>query len=295
MPNASTFALTLRRMDGVGRVTAGRLLHHFASEEEVRSYPREQVLTRIQGAPNGEDLVQRLFDKEAMRSLREEAQEEQEALREKRVEVLTPHHADWPSRLNDLPYSARPFLLYAYGNTELLSAPLVGLLARPPLDDTSFEQAQKLVTYLAEHDLSSATGARTGFDVALQKRIAETDCPTVMVAACGLAQAPSQMRPVITQVVRSGGLIVSPFPMQHGPFEHDEKDAALVLAALAAAPVFVSPRSETPEWAALQWLLDTDRSIFGITDAPESLPDRVHPMKEEVDYQWIATAAHRSA
>ena len=51
------FALALLSLDGVGRVTAHRLIERFASAEAVRGAPREQVLLRLRGVAVGLDAV----------------------------------------------------------------------------------------------------------------------------------------------------------------------------------------------------------------------------------------------
>ena len=60
---AAVFAYALQLADGVGRVTAHRLLKHFDSYEALAAYPREQVLTRMKGAPGAGAILARLFDR----------------------------------------------------------------------------------------------------------------------------------------------------------------------------------------------------------------------------------------
>lgn len=288
----ATFALALERLDGVGRVTAGRLLAHFPSYEALLRYPREQVLTRIKGAPNAAALVGRLFDEAAMRALLAEAGEAMRRLGERRVDVLAPHDPRRPAGLDDLPRSTRPVLLYAYGHTEVLQRPVVALFARPPLPPDPFERAQDLVRHLLPHGLVPATGAAHGFDVVVHKLAAggAPPRPSLLVAHTGMGQLPPPMRPAVSAAVRAGGLFVSSFPMEHGPYEHDDRERALVLAALARACVFVAPRPETPEWQALTWALDARRPVFAFPDPEVPLPEAVHRLRADVDFDWVLAA-----
>ncbi len=246
----------------MGRVTAGRLLTHFASYDALLGYPREQVLLRVKGAPNAETLVKRLFDEEAMRERLRRAAEAVRQLEEKKVRLLTPHDAAWPAGLADLPHARRPVLLYAFGHAEVLSKPVAAFFARPPVDAEAFELAQALVPPLVEKGGVPATGAAHGFDAVMHKR-AEGG-PSLFVAHCGLAVVSNALRPVIAKAVRAGGLLLSSFPMRHGPFDHDDTERALVLAALAKACVFAPPRDKTPERRALDWALGADRPVFGL-------------------------------
>ena len=57
MPSPAVFALALLRLDGVGRVTAHRILEHFGSAETLRETPREQVRLRLRGVPRADETV----------------------------------------------------------------------------------------------------------------------------------------------------------------------------------------------------------------------------------------------
>lgn len=291
--DAARFALALEQMDGVGRVTAGRLLAHFASYEALRAYPREQVLARIQGAPRAEALVGRLFDAAHMQPRFAEADRQLADLERRGVAVLTAHHPAWPSGLDALPRNRRPVVLYAYGHLDALARPVVAFLARPPLAPEPFEQAQALVRHLLPHGIAPATGAAHGFDVVVHKLAGGADppAPSLLVASCGMAKAPPRMRPTISAAVHHGGLFLSSFPMNHGPFEHDDAERAAVTAALARACVFVEPRAGTPEGHALAWALENGRPVFGLASGEQPLPPAVHPLREPVDFDWVLAAA----
>ncbi len=294
MSASAAFALALHQLDGVGRVTAGRLLAHFDAYEALRRYPREQVLTRIQGAPKAEAIVKRLFDDEVMRPLLDAARTELADLQSKRITLLTPHHPAWPSDLDALPRSERPALLYAFGRLDVLRRPLVALLARPPLASEPFERAQALLPPLTGAGCVPATGAAHGFDVVVHKRASGASALSVLGAHCGLAGVPRTLPPAVSQAVRAGGLLLSPFPMQHGPFDHDDRLRALLLTALADASVFVQPRPDTPEREALAWAHGAGRPAFALPRPDATLPEGVSPL-DEAGFDTVCAAASARA
>ena len=289
-PSSAAFVLTLVGLPGVGRVTTHRLLQHFSSYADLVRYPREQVLTRLKGAPKADQLVATLFDRDAMRERLDAAQDDVDALGQKRVQLLTPLDDRWPRGVDDLPLNQRPVALYAYGNVDVLRRPLVALFGRPPVSDDGFEHAQAVLHYLIERNVIPVVGASSGFDVVMHKRASGAQHPSVAVAACGLGRVDNPVRPTLTAAVRSAGLLLSPFPMTHGPFEHDDKERALVMAALATASVFTEPSDGTPEAAALAWAHAARRPVFGIAKADERLADGVHPLDERTDFDWIGAA-----
>ncbi len=294
MTSSSLFALALAQIDGVGRVTAGRLLKHFADYDDLRRYPREQVLLRIKGAPNAETLVRRLCDTDTMRERLEAARDTAGQLEEQHVQLLTPRDADWPPGLSDLPRGERPFLLYAFGHREALQIPTAALFARPPLSNAPFEAAQALVRALLRRGLLPATGAAHGFDVVVHKLAGGASAPSLLVANAGLSRVTRSVRPAASGAVRAGGLMLSPFPMRHGPFDHDDYHRALVLAALAGACIFVEPRPDTPEHRALAWALDAGRPTFGWPAPGSPLPDGAVSVESKADFDKIIASASGS-
>jgi len=290
MSESAAFAIALLRIDGVGRVTAQRLLAHFPTYDALRATPREQVLLRIKGAPRAADLVTRLFDDGEMQPLLDQASRAVNTLEDRSITVLTQHHDHWPAGLDALDLSDRPPVLYAYGDTAVLTSPTVALFARPPLPGPAFEVAQDLVRSLIRHGLVAVGGAESGFDVVVHKLCASAGVPSILVTNAGMSRVPKPMRPVVSASVHTGGLLLSPFPIEHGPFPHDDADRALVMAAIARASAFFAPQPDSHEARALAWCIDHDRPVFGVAGDAQ-LPERVHALDRPIDLDWVVAAA----
>lgn len=278
------FALALMHIDGVGRVTTSRLLSNFDNVEDLRRYPREQVLFRIKGARNAQKLVKNLFDDAFLEEHLDYARRHTAKLAEKNIQLLVQGSSHWPERLDALDRSHRPVLLYLYGAAAVLSQPGVAFLARPPLSEDPFERSQDLVKQLVAEQIPPLSGVSHGFDNVVQKFTVAEDkalLPSVMVANCGLAKIPSGLRATASQAVRSGSVMVSPFSMAHGPYEHDDYERALLQTALADKTVFLEPRSDTAEWRAMKWAAVNGRSVFAFPHADHPLPPGVTPIPTE--------------
>ncbi|RMF54891.1 MAG: transporter [Bacteroidetes bacterium] len=290
MTDAALLALALLRIEGVGRVTVGRLLRHFPSYEALRGYPREQVLARLKGVRHASDLVHRLFDPDVMAPLLAEAASELAALADRHIAVLTCRDEAWPEGWAALPAGVRPAVFFTYGATEVLRRPVVALMAHPPLDDHAFETAQALVRFLGRSPFLPGTGLTSGFDVVVHKLAVAARHPALLLAPCGLARLPAPMRPAASATVRHGGLLGTPFSLEHGPFPHDERDTLWLLAALARAIVLVDPHPDTAAWDAMTWALASHRPVFGIPGATDTLPEPVHRLRTEEDFDWVRAA-----
>lgn len=283
---SALFALLLDGLPGVGTVTAGRLLRRFPTVQDVRRTPREQVLARIQGAPRADRLVAILFDEDALAKPLTRAEAEFEQLQERHIRVLTPTHPAWPPGVEGLPRSERPHRLFAFGRHEV--APQVRLsivgdsASEPPPALTG-----DLLASLCRLQVPIAIGGPDCFRSDLAVRF--KDAPVVVVLGCGLARMDRACRSAASALVHEGGLLLSPFPLDHGPYAHDDRARAYVQAALASASVCLGPTQGTADEHALAWAVQHRRSVFGLADAA-GLPEGAHPLRAAVDVEWVEAA-----
>lgn len=270
---SAAFARALLSVDGLGRTTAHRLLDRFPTWDALRATPREQIRLRIKGAPNIDRTLDVILSDTFETEHLSPAREAIEVLRKRGIHTLAPGDRNWPDGLNDLDRSARPVLLYGYGSLEALARPALACLGRPPLDPVAFEASQALARHALAQGVGLVVGAQSGFDVALQKLSLGAKRGAVAVLGCGLAKLEPSLRPSATLLTRGGGLLISPFPMTHGPFDHDDKERALVQAALGRAVTIAGGPEGTPEHRAHAWAEAAGRPTVSLdgTQAPELL------------------------
>jgi predicted Rossmann fold nucleotide-binding protein DprA/Smf involved in DNA uptake len=286
-------ALALEHVEGLGRVGAGRLVPRFERFEAMLATPREQVLTRLKRIPNAARTVDRLFDAAYMSPHLDAADREVESLAKAGVLPLASGDPEWPAGVNDLPAAERPHILFVFGSLAALAAPRAALLGAAAMGAEAFERAQDLTRHLTERGVRPVVGASHGFDVVVAKLSHRPDspAPAVLVAACGLAHLSGPLRPVASAVVRAGGTLVSAFPMGQPYYPHQDDDAALLMAALAPAGVFVAPKPDTPAWKALAWTQTSRRAAFALAPPDDALPEALHRLVDAVDMEWVVAAA----
>ena len=287
---SSRFALALLSLDGAGRVTAHRLLERFPTAEAVREAPREQVLLRLKGVAHADRTVAAVCDA-AFDDALDTAGQRLAALAERSVHVLTPGADGWPAGLDALPRSDRPVVLYAFGDLGALTWPALSVLVASPLAAEPFEQAQAVARAVLARGRGLVVGAAHGVDLALQKLSLAAGVPAVAVVGAGLARLERSMRPGATALTRAGGLLVSPFPMAHGPFEHDDRERALVQAALGRAALAVALPSGSPEDRAAAWAAEAGRPVALLPPAPPDAAwaDAARSVDEPDDVaEWVA-------
>lgn len=258
---SAPFALALLSVDGLGRTTAHRLLERFPSWRVLRETPREQVRLRIKGAARVDRLLDTVLDDRFETEHLSPARTNVGALHQRGIHTIAPGDPAWPEGLNDLERADRPVVLYAFGQLEALTRPALACLGRPPLEAEAFEASQALARYALAQGIGLVVGMQSGFDVALQKLSLGANRGAVAVLGCGLAKLENSLRPAATALTRSGGLLLSPFPMSHGLFDHDDRERALVLAALGRAVSVVGAVEGSSEQRACAWAGTTERSV----------------------------------
>ncbi|MDX1439214.1 MAG: DNA-processing protein DprA [Rubricoccaceae bacterium] len=298
-PIDPAFALALLSLEGVGRVTAHKIMERFPNYDDLLACPHEQVLLRIKGTPRADQLVRKLFDVDVLVPAIEHQHAIIRNMDERNISLLTSGHPSWPSQLDVLPRSDRPVVLYAFGHPSILAANSVALFGSEGISASAFEVAQTLASKLIKEGITLCTAARTGFDAVLHRLCADGSHPCIMVAHCGLARIDHRARASVAQAVKAGGVLISSFPMSHGPFDHDDTERALLQAVLGGPAAFFDPQKHSPESTAMQWAIHAKKPVFGLStetgNTAESLPDHVHVLKRPVDYDWVIAAALDSA
>ena len=291
--DSTALALTLAKIKGIGRVTANRILAHFRTYEDLQRYPREQVMARLRGAPNLARLIGTLYDAEVINAMLKEAAAFIETLSKKQIQLITRHHDRWPAGLNELTPAKQPLVLYCYGHLSLLNRPAVTFLWGSSLDPTAEKKTRLLINLLRKKDIVPVAEAMPASDIFLKHAShPESHRQTaILVTPCGLGKLDKTVRLIANRIVKAGGLLLSAYSMDHGPFLHDRKDTALILTALTGPTVYMGSDKKIPQWRAVTWGIQNGRSVFVTSPTIPPETDHVHYLQNEVDFEWVVAAA----
>lgn len=240
-------------------------MEHFPTLEELRTTPREQVLVRLKGLPRAEATVNTLFAEGVIEEEIQNATAYVKETRERRVEIITPLDDGYPPRLNNLDAAHRPTSLFLFGDPSLLKTSTVSFFAEEPLPQPALEAASRLAMNLSRHAVTAIIGCASGFDTTLLKQAAGIRAPSIAVVPAGLSKLDTSLRPAAAALARSGGCLLSPFEMAHGPFDHDMKEAQRVQAALSAAVVALNAPPDSTTTHIIEWARSREIPIFRFT------------------------------
>lgn len=288
MSDTATYILGLLGIPGVGRVAASRLVEHFSGPESLLECPREQLLLRLKGIARAADIAGEI--EATLPERMAEARRRLGDLDAHEVQVITPLDEAWPPGIEDLDRADRPVILYAHGALETIARRKVAIFATPPLSEEAFTKSQAALRHVLRVDGVPVTGARSSFDTAVHSVCSSADhnVPSILVLGCGLGKLDVSFRSLASAVVRSRGVLLSPFDMEHGPFDHDDLERASIQAAISDVSLFIEPPSGSPEWGTLEWAVSAQRSVFLIGDA--EAPQAVHRITGDTDLDWLEVA-----
>lgn len=272
----AAFALFLHDLPGIGVATANRLLRHFKTYAYLKRYPQEQILVRLEKLPHARRTVKALLDTEEASRRLENARKEVQALAQKKIEILTPLHANYPSNWQSLPESQRPYMLLAFGHLEILNRKKTGFFAHPPLSSPVFEAAQSLMQEALHEHQTLISDLKHGFDVVLHKRASASPTgASIALLDCGFSYLPPPMRPHAMTLVRRGGLLLSPYPIQQPPAPYQSYRRIALQMSLADALVFLEPQPEKPYWKSFLQALEQPKPTTVLGNAPVELPTSI--------------------
>lgn len=287
------FAQALLALEGVGRVTAGRLSRLFGSYAALRLFPREQILTRLKGVPKAAALVATLHDEAAMDEHLASAAAALQALQEKKITAHLTNQPPLDKRFAALSPSDSPLLLFAHGNTALLEAPLVALIGTPMPPQQPLLQA--LLATLQQEAQPCCLGIDEEATPSLLKRLLQQETAPVLIAAAGLGRLPQAQRGLASAAVRAGGLLIAPFPHTHGPFLHDVREQLTVQGTLAAATLFFNPAPDTAAWHSLSQTVAHGKPTFVVGSPEQPIPRAAQRLASQADLAWISLAVQAQA
>lgn len=130
------------------------------------------------------------------------------------VKILTPENPDYPAEFKTIGDDMPP-VLYALGNTELLTHPhKVAIIGGRQADSNGTEAAYRLGRKYAEEGWIVVSGLAAGCDTGAHRGCLDAGGKTIAIVATGLDRVhPKDNIALQVDILRSGGLILSEQPL----------------------------------------------------------------------------------
>ena len=199
--NRLVYYVALGMVQGVGSVTARKLIEHTGDIEAVF---REPVcrLRRIHGI--GELLAPRIRD----RNLLPRAAREVDYMLGHNIRALTYLDDEYPARLNQCPDA--PIVLYMKGQLDVNPARILSVVGTRDPSDTGLQLCRRFIKELAEghRDAVVVSGLAYGIDICAHQSAMKSSLKTLAVLGHGFRHMyPALHRPAARRIEKEGALL----------------------------------------------------------------------------------------
>ena len=289
MSDSSILGLALLSIEGLGKISASKLLRTFSSLDAIRS-ATDSTLQRILPKRNTARIITTLRDSVAMDDLLSNAKTAIEELQSKfRTSITFPGSLEWPRDLDKLSSADQPFPLYYFGTLQALDMPPVAFFTGNNVTGQIQDDVINIAGRLVAANLHLCTGLTNNLDLEIQSRCLEQ--PSVLVADRGFSKVRKEFRRAISNVGKSKGVLLSAYDLQNAPFSPNDRFKSQIMAALCSCSVFILPQTGTADWGAMEWCSQNGKSVFAWKAKGHDLPRCVHEIVKPIDLDWILVAA----
>jgi len=188
---------------------------------------------------------------------------ELEKLQKYHVNIVTRLDDQYPALLNEI--SDPPYLLYVYGNLDYLQSPTLAIVGSRKHTHYGVEVIDRVVPELAERGITVVSGLALGIDTLAHKTTLSNNGKTVAVIGCGLDIIyPASNVNLAKEIVRSGGAIISEYPLGTPPLKQHFPARNRIISGLSLGTLVVECDIESGAMITAHHTLDQNREVLAV-------------------------------
>jgi DNA processing protein len=248
--------IALNMTPGIGPRAAAKLLEHFGSAEAVYRATRAE-LEKVRLLPEAVDSI-------IARDMHDPAAGEIEAVRKLGGDILILDDGVYPALLREI-YDP-PITLYVKGAwSECLDQPCVAIVGSRRCSTYGQNAASMLARDLAQRGVTIVSGFARGIDAAAHRGAIEGGGRTVAVIGTGLDQVyPRDHRKLAEEVLKSGGAIVSQFPLATPPVSENFPYRNRIISGLSLGVIVVEAAENSGSLITARLAIEQNREVFAV-------------------------------
>lgn len=243
----------LSLVSGLGSRRFRSLLSAFGLPTQVLSAARSQ-LSRVVPEALAERILERNRDGDVEKALRWAAQPHHR--------VLTLADADYPKQLLEIPDP--PALLYAAGNSGLLSCPALAVVGSRNATPQGLKNAHDFARAFSEAGLTIVSGLAIGVDSAAHRGGLEARASTVAVLGTGVDIVYPKRNGTLAEAILSRGVLVSEFPLGTPPNAENFPRRNRLISGLARGCLVVEAALDSGSLITARLAADQGREVLAI-------------------------------
>jgi len=194
-----------------------------------------------------------------------------------KIEVLTPPSSNYPKEILNL-LSDPPIVLYAYGNTSILSNNSIAIVGTRNPSYYGIKNARDIARDLSNNGFIIISGLARGIDFAAHLGVLDTQGKTIAVLANGLLPHPKETKKfegdlviypnehkeVVNDIIYNGGTIISESPFGSRPRSFRLLARNRIVAALSIASIAIEGSKRTGTSNEIKHALKMKKQIFAL-------------------------------
>ncbi len=249
------YLLALLSVDGVGDVTAKKLLSHYDSAESLLKTKPEK-LARIEGI--GTRFLPAFKDK----SIFKKAEAELRFIQDRQINFTTYSEATYPDRLKHC--ADGPVVLFHLGNIDFQNPKMISIVGTRQITSYGMDFCKNLIADLAPLNPVIVSGFAFGVDIAAHLSAIGHNLQTIGVLAHGLNQIyPKTHRRFAAQMEQNGGFVTE-FWSNSEPVPQNFVRRNRIVAGLSEATIVIESADKGGSLITANMAGDYNREVFAV-------------------------------
>lgn len=248
------YQLALTQIPQIGCVQARLLLERFGTASAIFKAPLH-ILEKTEGI--GTVRAQHIKSFQHFK----EAEQEITFMEKFKIEPLFLNDKNYPQRL--LNCYDPPTLLYYRGHAPLNHPKIVAIIGTRTHTDYGKQQAEKIISTLAQHQVLVVSGLAFGIDAVAHKSALKNSVPTVGVLAHGLDLIyPLQHTNMAKEMVKQGGGLLTEFRSNTKPDKHHFPTRNRIVAGMSDAVIVIESGARGGSMVTAELANGYNRDVF---------------------------------
>ncbi|MBU4348274.1 DNA-processing protein DprA [Patescibacteria group bacterium] len=184
---------------------------------------------------------------------------EYEKLKPLDIKLILKEDAEFPEMLKNIPWP--PFAIYIKGNLHSLKS--VSIVGTRKVSVQGKTIAKQIAKELAENNLQIISGLALGVDEASHQGALDGNGYTVAILPIGLGDIyPRQNSNLAKEILKTGGGLISEFPINYRPFTCSFIQRNRIISALSSTTIIIEAPKKSGALATARFALEQDREIL---------------------------------
>ena len=248
-------SLALLKVDGIGDITAKKLLTYLGSAEEVFRAKSSQ-LAKVDGI--GSATIKNLKNKEVFKI----AEKELRFIQEQNIQPLYYQDALYPERLKQC-YDA-PVLLFTSGDINLNNRKIISIVGTRQVTAYGVDFCKKLIEDLTFFNPIIVSGFAYGVDIIAHQSAMDNNLQTIGVLAHGLNQIyPKVHKKHMVRMEQNGGFMTE-FWSTSNPDRENFVKRNRIVAGISEATIVIESAEKGGSLLTATMANDYDRDVFAV-------------------------------